>query len=287
MKREQDKYFRTGLSASIVAHIALAVFALNAVGPDLRDFGKPMVYSVSIEGSSKIGGISQVPKDDKKKQMAPPKAVEEQKQAEKANVPSEAPEDAEVSIAEATPVPTEKPKDTPKPRPTPKKKATPKQQAKPRATPKKKVTKPKAAPRKKEPSLAEINKKLQAAMQRYTGESTDAGGKGFGSAGGSGNGMGGGAQRPPEFFTYMKKLEFHIKAGWRWHNTSDPLVARVCFKITPAGELQRVRMCGSSGNREYDDSVLRAVHKSNPAPVPPPAVYHFFKDVRMTFNPID
>ncbi len=281
-----NKYFFKGFLFSLFGHLAVVVLLTATFESNLDDFGKPIVYSITLERGKKAGGISQAPKDKKKQQVAPPKKVkaeppvkvEQKTQRDSKEKPPV--EDAEVSLAEKeTPQPTPKPKPKPKPKPTPK----PKPKAKPKATPK---PKKKAAPKKKEPSLSEINKRLQAAVQRYSGPSTNAGGKGFGGVGGgSKTGFGGGQLRPPEFFQYQKTLEYYIKSGWRWHDTSSDLRARVCFEISEKGDVSDVTLCGSSGNSRYDESVIRAVRKANPLPPPPANVYHFFKSVRFIFSP--
>ena len=130
-----------------------------------------------------------------------------------------------------------------------------------------------------------VDKNYQQALQRYLGESGNAGGKGFGAAKLGGNGMGGGQVRPPEFFTYMKILEQHIKSGWRWNDTSAALVAQVQIEIEPDGKVRDVFLRKGSGNSLYDDSIIRAVRKASPVPVPPDTVYQYFKSVLLTFDP--
>ena len=258
-----QQYFHASLTLSALAHLLLAIglFSGGFFGPDR--FIPPVIYSVTVEAGKSVGGISQVPEPKKKTQMAPPKNVAPPKMEEV----EKAPKDAELSLAKETPKPTPKPKATPPPQ----KKAE--------------AQKPTPKPTPKEPSLDEINKKLSQAMQRYLGESTDAGGKGFGAASTGGAGMGGGAARPPEFFTYKKLLEDRIKGGWRWFDTSSPLVAQVEFAISPNGAVSDVRIVKRSGSPEFDESVERAVQKGNPLPSPPSSVYSFFRVVRMTFDP--
>jgi colicin import membrane protein len=170
---------------------------------------------------------------------------------------------------------------------------------KPKPTPQKTLPKPKqkeplkmkkpastSAPKSaKEPSLAEINSALERAVKKYTGESTDAGGKGYGSSGEGGQGFGGGQSRPPEFFQYQETLENFVKSGWAWHDPVASLKASVCFELASTGALLSVRLCNSSGDRKFDESVVRAVQKADPLPMPPAAVYEYFREVRMTFTP--
>ena len=278
------------LFLSFVGHGLIFGYVLLA-GFSVNHFKPPQIYSVTLEGGATLGGLLQVP-DKKESQMAPPKKVAEAKDSDSKRIETKV-DDAEVSLAkkEATPKPTAKPtkKPTPKPtkkptpKPTAKKKATPKPTAKPKPKPKKTTpNKPKAKPTL---SKADINKKLQQAVQRYKGESTKAGGQGFGAGKLGGSKMGGGIVRPPEFFRYKRLLESHIKSGWRWYDTSSALVSQVAFYLSAQGKISQITLASSSGNREFDDSVLRAVSKANPAPVPPSNVHRFFEEVRITFDP--
>ena len=97
-----DKDFRAGLFFSIIAHGVLVYYLLFNVGNSWSDFAEPVVYSISIEGGKTLGGISQVPKDDKKAPIAPPKVVggeKENGQKEKKERIEED-KDAEVSLRE-------------------------------------------------------------------------------------------------------------------------------------------------------------------------------------------
>ncbi len=274
--QEKSLYLR-GLLLSSIGHLGLFLGIFSNLGQGIQST-PPIIYSVSLEGGKSLGGISQVSRVNKKEDLAPPKKVQDQKTAPREQ---RVEKDAEVSLNEEkkkpTPAPTPEPtpKQTPKPQSTPKPKATPAPPVKVKATPKPVV--------KKEPTLEEINKKLQQAVQRYAGESSQAGGQGFGAGKLGGSGMGGGVQRPPAFFHYLKTLETYIKSGWRWHDDRAALESRVCFAISEQGELSQIELCGASGNHEYDDSVLRALYKANPVPPPPAEVYEYFKQVRMTF----
>jgi len=300
----KEREYTVGFVYSIVAHVVLGVIvAFQGVGLG-SDFGNPIVYSVTIERGDKVGGIAQAPKTEKA-QIAPPKAVQQpvkrdtpsptpppapEKKVEP-EVKAEPPEEAEVSLAEQTPTPAPTPTPTPAPTPastpTPAPKATP--APTPRATPAPKATPARTPqPKAKQLSSAEIDKRLQEAVQRYAGESTDAGGKGFGSVGGGERGgYGGGQLRPPEFFDYRNLLENYVKSGWRWHDSTSTLSARVCFRVREDGAVSQVQLCGSSGNNTFDSSAIRAVQKANPVPAPPESVYHYFREVRMIFSPSD
>ncbi len=308
-----EKYFRRGTLFSIAVHLGLVLLLALRI-PHSNDFQPTEIYSVSIESGATLGGKAQVSRTEEKRNIAPPKkAVEKEQQTppvEKKKPQPEIQVEKKKVVQEKkveskpTPVPLkekarEKPKEKEKAQKETEskaekrvvkekpveKKAVEKKEA-PKPLPKKEEKKS-VPPAKKEPSLKEIDDRLQKALQRYTGESTDAGGEGFGAAGGTGQGMGGGTQRPPAFFRYRDTLENYIKSGWRWHDQREALVTRICFAISPGGEISSVRICGSSGNSNYDDSAYRAVMKANPVPAPPVEVYRWFKEVRMTFNPYD
>lgn len=280
LRYKPDREFRVGLSVSVTAHVALAFIIFFKVFPDFGDMPEPVVYSISIEGGKNIGGTSQVPKDDKPSPIAPVKNVaaetkqenrpekEEQKVAPK----KEPVDDAEVSVADSKPTP----------KPTPPKVTTPK------ATPAPDKKNDKATPSKttKKSDGDELDKNYQAAMQRYLGESSDAGGKGFGAARLGGSGMGGGVVRPPEFFVYEKIVRSRIKEAWRWYDTNSSLITVIAFEIEPDGVIKNVRLVKSSGDSSYDESVMRAAMKASPLPPPPQSVYEqYFKSVRITFDP--
>jgi colicin import membrane protein len=273
--------YRTGLVLSLVGHIVLAAVLFLKILPDFGDLPEPVIYSISIEGGKSLGGVGQVPKDDKPSPIAPVKNVAASTQQESHSSreqqkvepqKEEKVEDAEVSVAEAKP--------TPKPMPTkaPTPKATP--------TTLKKVEVKNAAKVTKKSDGEELDKSYQAAMQRYLGESSDAGGKGFGAARVGWGGMGGGVVRPPEFFIYEKIVRTKIKEAWRWYDSNSSLITVIAFEIEPDGVIKGVRLVKSSGDSSYDDSVLRAAIKASPLPPPPESVYEqYFKSVRITFDP--
>ena len=277
-KQPGDEYWRAGFSLSVAAHLVLAYIIFVKVFPDFGDMPEPVVYSISIEGGKNLGGMTQVAKDNKPSQMAPMKnvAAEAKKEPDVApekNLKKEAPvEDAEVSVAEKKPTPA----------PTPPKVAT----AKATPSPAKKVDAKNDAKNTKKSDGEDTDKRLQAALQRYLGESSDGGGKGFGAAKIGGNAMGGGVVRPPEFFVYEKIVRQRIKEAWRWYDTNSTLITVIAFEIEPDGVIKNVRLVKTSGDSNYDESVMRAAMKASPLPAPPRSVYEqYFKSVRITFDP--
>ncbi len=273
-----DEYWRAGFSLSVAAHLILAYIIFVKVFPDFGDMPEPVVYSISIEGGKNLGGMAQVAKDNKPSQMAPMKNVAAEAKKETEPVPEKNPkkevpvEDAEVSVADKKPSPVPTP---PKVAPA---KATP--------SPAKKVDAKNDAKNTKKSDGEDTDKRLQAALQRYLGESSDGGGKGFGAAKLGGNAMGGGVVRPPEFFVYEKIVRQRIKEAWRWYDTNSTLITVIAFEIEPDGVIKNVRLVKTSGDSAYDESVMRAAMKASPLPAPPRSVYEqYFKSVRITFDP--
>ena len=167
LQHKPDDYQRMGIAFSIVGHLIIGYFIFVGVLPNMGELSEPVVYSVSIEGGKTLGGASQVQKDNKPSEVAPMKNVAAEQSQELKVKPEqiedaqEPVDDAEVSVAE--------PKPTAKPTPKPTAKATPKPSAKPTAAPSKK-TDTKSDPKQTKKSDGEdVDKRLQAALQRYLG----------------------------------------------------------------------------------------------------------------------
>ncbi len=266
--------WRIGLYSSLIGHAAVVVIAVCGLVGGWGELPEPVIYSVTVEPGKNIGGKSQLAKDDKPSPISPVKNVKAETSPEEQSkdkpVEEKPVEDAEVSVGEK------------KPTPQPTAKATPKATPKVTPTPSSK-TKDKA---KEKSSGDEADKRLQAAMQRYLGDSTDAGGKGFGAARVGGQGMGGGEIRPPEFFKYRDLLLSRIKESWRWYDVNANFITQIAFEMQPDGTAKNVRVVKGSGNSTFDESVIRAVMKASPFPPPPESVYtKYFKSVTTTFDP--
>jgi TonB family protein len=287
-ERRAPDYQSRGLLYSLVGHalIFISFFLKSILGAN--DFGPETVYSVTLEGGAQLGGVSQVPEKNKKENVTPPKPEAnkvEPKKEEKKTIKEEVKEepqaepekDAEIST-KLEPVATPKPTKKPEPTAKPEKKAEPR---KPEPTPKA-AEKPK---KDETQSKVELDKEYQKAMQRYMGESSDAGGKNFGAGRLGGQAMGGGEQRPPEFFTYRDLIKRTVKKNWNWFDTSTSLRATITFAISPSGEISDVSIVNTSGNSLFDSSVTRAVLKSSPLPPPPANVYQYFRVIRTEFDP--
>lgn len=284
------KYQSRGLLYSVLGHAFVFVSILFRGLFGGADLGPETVYSVTIEGGSMLGGISQIDSKKNKEKPAPPKPEESKSK------PVEEKVEKEVKSKETKPEPEEKDaevstKKDPVVTPKPEKKEDPKELEKKKIQEEKEKQKQLEKQKQEEKKKAEqkakvdLDKEYQKALQRYTGESSDAGGKGFGAARLGGIGMGGGEIRPPEFFTYRDLIKRTVKKNWSWFDTSTSLRATIYFAISADGEISDVSIVKGSGNSLFDNSVLRAVLKSSPLPPPPENVYKWFKEVRTEFDP--
>jgi TonB family protein len=132
-----------------------------------------------------------------------------------------------------------------------------------------------------------VEKDYQSAMQRYLGDSSQAGGNGFGAARLGGQGFGGGEQKSPEFFEYLETIKRAVHREWRWFDSRSILIVEIELQIATDGTILDQRIMRSSGNDEYDDSVYRAIIAASPLPPPPTSVYRDFKVVRIIFDARD
>lgn len=290
-RAESEAYEKLGLILSLCFHCCIAVWFFLFSNRQIEIPEAP-IYSVTMEGGKTIGGRSQVAENDKKSQVAPPKNVsepapkkeqqaEEKKVEEKKEVVKEEQKKIENKKEENT-VPLEKPKEVPPVKEQPKKEEPAKKDEK-----KTEKTEGKVKPPDKKEKPVDINKEFQNVMQRYLGDSTEAGGKGFGAAKIGGESMGGGVVKPREFFLYLEKLKNTLKGHWTWFDKNNLLIATVQIFIEPNGDVTSVRIRKTSGNSLFDESVIRAVKEASPVPPPPAVVYNDFRIVDIVFDPRD
>jgi colicin import membrane protein len=92
-----------------------------------------------------------------------------------------------------------------------------------------------------------------------------------GLAGASGN-----ARVPPEHLAYFRQLDEKIRSNWTVPalatGEKEKLIVQLRIVIEKDGRVSLVRMEKTSGNSYFDDSVLRAINKASPLPVPPEAL---------------
>ena len=159
------------------------------------------------------------------------------------------------------------------------------------------------------PSTEERDKQILAAIEKIKGkvqdkDKTGSGGQ-PGGAGppGSGSGSpvsgsgpatlggapgqgGGGLVRGLDYILYTEQVKRRVKEGWIVAEKKVGLTATVRFSVQPDGEVFAIELLKPSGDRAFDDSVLRAVNKANPLPPPPQNYQQEFatQKVEVTFR---
>ena len=95
---------------------------------------------------------------------------------------------------------------------------------------------------------------------------------------------GGGAVRGLEFLIYTQQLQRRVQENWIVAGKKPGLVASVSFMIQPDGDVQEVALTQSSGDRSFDQSVVRAIHKAAPFPPPPESYIQEFATQKIFMN---
>lgn len=119
------------------------------------------------------------------------------------------------------------------------------------------------------------------ALSAGNGEGDGAAAKGQGGRGGPG------VVKGIDFIVYQNRMLEMIKNNWSWVGQKTSLKVVVHFGIKETGEIIGLKVAQPSGDASYDESVLRAVKKSSPLPVPPEPYRKDFADVELTFRPRD
>ena len=154
---------------------------------------------------------------------------------------------------------------------------------------------------KSESSVDNVRERLiQAAAERAKArtETTQKASKGEPLSAGAGEadgavalGVGGrggpGVLKGMDFVIYQNRMLSTIKDNWAWVGQRTNLRVVVQFGIKDNGEITGLKVVQPSGDATYDESVLRAVKKSNPLPAPPNAYRKDFAEVELTFRPRD
>jgi colicin import membrane protein len=311
-----DTSYAFGFLFSLIVHLIGAAMALFSLESSAANAARaPEVFTVTLEGGEKLGGFTQVPlaksKDVKQAPQgsAPepvvPEEPEEVKQASKKKIESPTVvEDPEKKIREAKlKLELEKKKKEKAKKEEVKKKKEQEEKKRIEEERKRKAESKRKAEEKAQAEAREKKRQAQARIDRnkrlnaiankmkskefYEGESANVGGDGFGAAKLGGKGMGGGTLASAEKVAYANALQQHVKSGWRWLTGKDRLQALVMVRILPDGTINDVKIAQSSGNSNFDDSVVRAVRKANPVPAPPAKFYRDFSAVRFVFDSHD
>lgn len=321
-KRDTLAYI-IGIACSAAAHFFCALLAIYIFHRNAAIANRPQeIFSVTLEGGEKLGGITQVPKQDPKFLRPPPDFAKgaEESLPEKSSVAKKG-SDKETSREEkerteathklTAPAVVDDPQKiaAEKKAAEEKKKKEEELKLKKEQEEKKKKEdeeKKKAAEEKtrkeeqeekeqlaaeklrKEKEKRDFNRRLSQITSnlkaRYDGESVNAGGEGFGAASLGGKGMGGGILAPAEKIAYANELQQYVKSAWHWMPSSGRLRAYVSVKIEMDGRILNIRVEESSGNAQFDDSVVRAIEKASPVPKPPTEYYADFSNVGFWFD---
>jgi colicin import membrane protein len=121
------------------------------------------------------------------------------------------------------------------------------------------------------------------------GEAVSSGpGEGDGAAALGVGGRGGpGIVKGIDFIIYRNRVLTIIRENWSWVGQRTDLKVTVHFGIKEGGEIAGLKIVQPSGDPTYDESVVRAVRKSNPLPAPPEKHRTDFMDYTITFTPKD
>lgn len=113
-------------------------------------------------------------------------------------------------------------------------------------------------------------------------------GEGEGAAAIGPGGRGGpGVVKGIDFIIYRNRMLHTIKENWAWAGQRSNLSVVVHFGVKENGEIAGLKIVKPSGDPSFDESVLRALKKSNPLPAPPPEYRGDFAEVEVTFRPSD
>jgi colicin import membrane protein len=87
-----------------------------------------------------------------------------------------------------------------------------------------------------------------------------------------------------EYLSYRQRITNLIKRNWANAVRRAGLVAVVRFDLAPDGTVSGVELVSSSGDKNYDQSVVRAVQRSSPLPPPPERYREEFRQVDVDFH---
>ena len=298
-KPNEDNFaFVAGFIVSLFGHLLGALFTVMLLHHQAATASKPAeIFSVTLEGGEKLGGVTQVPDENpaqEKQKIKDIPAPPEEDDTDPAPLPEQTAKkeiDRPTLVDEAKQI-EEKKKEEEKKALEEKRKIEEEAKKKKLEEEKKKIEQEKlkeleAKKQKEKDKLlrdAQLMRALAAAKRRYRGESANAGGEGFGAAALGGQGFGGGILASREFIAYQLAIKEHIKRGWHWVRAETVFEAKVMVRMTRDGTIEQVELVQSSGNEQYDESVIRAVYKATPLPAPPENLYDKFREVRITFN---
>ena len=261
--------------------VILALFAMPFLPSDNRP--SYPIYTVDLVGGEKIGGNNlgtelfpsgAAKATPKKATPEPPTPIPERKQEKSVKpVENEALAKEKVALKEVTK------KDSTRKEPT--KEAKSESNAEESAL-------DRVRERLIQSAVDRAKSRSESAEKSSKGELLSSGsGEGEGAAALGPGGRGGGVVKGMEFIIYQNRMLSSIKDNWAWVGQKSNLKVVVHFSIKDSGEITGLTIVEPSGDRSYDESVLRAVKKSSPLPPPPESSRKDFADVELTFRPKD
>lgn len=86
---------------------------------------------------------------------------------------------------------------------------------------------------------------------------------------------------------YTSLIEQKVRRNWlRPASAKEGMSCTVRVRLLPGGEVSDVRVVASSGDELFDRSVVTAVYKASPLPLPPDApLFDYFRELEFVFKP--
>jgi colicin import membrane protein len=285
VREEQDRKLWGWMCLSGFVHAAVVGLALFVFSLPVRRAVNYPVYTVDLVGGEKIGGRSlgteaapaPQPKESKKPKPEPVTVARAEK--EKKTVPAK-----EKKIIKDV----EKPQKQEKVQEKATSKELPENVRDKLIQAAMERIKERASDRSNDASASDSTAEKKGTETAKKSEPLSSGpGEGVGAAASGEGGKGGGVVKGVEFIIYRNKMLQLIKERWIWAGRRTNLEVTVRFGIRDNGEIVGLRIIQPSGDKSFDDSVMRAVRGANPLAAPPEAYRGDFSDVELTFRPAD
>ncbi len=297
-----------------IAHVVIVsvVLIVPIFGPG--DKPPPPVYTVDLVGGEKLGGgagtsVKPMPAAKPEAQAPEEKSAPPVKQSKKAKEPEKpAVDEIKEAKAKERAEMIERVKAKKEAEEKRKKEVEEKRLAAERAEAERRAKLEELNKKRKEAALADLRERLEARRQQQALEDKlqqqklidqqraadqarleqQAKTTAFGPSGsatlGAGGGAGGNILASPEFIAYRNTITNQVRSSWTWVGRRSDLKVEVNLSIRENGEIASMKLVGTSGDRSFDDSVLRAIKRASPLPPPPEAFRKDFADVNVRFS---
>jgi colicin import membrane protein len=281
---------------SLLFHFLLiAAIFLSPMAPDSR---QPMpVYVVDLVGGERIGAtnlgteLAPIQKQPAKIQQNLPKEVPESKKEIKKKEEPQKEEKTKTKVERKAPEEKVALKEKTKPEPVKPESAKEARREVKEEAGSEAASADSVRERLIQSAVDRAKNRTEAAQKSAKAEVLSAGsGEGDGAAGLGNGGRGSptGVVKGMDFIIYQNRMLATIKENWAWVGQQrSNLRVVVQFGIKENGEIVGLRIVQPSGDPSYDESVLRALKKSNPLPAPPENYRKDFADLEISFRPRD